>query len=149
MPSVAVVALPLDPGTGSMSPNVTDFGFAFAARGASGCIGCTRIADWFDLIRMQVTNFLVDPSCPGEPPLKFSFVPGPIAASTTCPFLTTGLSAHPLTFCSLGCGSFCAPCNTLAVHLQVQFFNLQSQRSLTARNEVPGEDMPQYEDGKR
>ncbi|GBP84888.1 hypothetical protein EVAR_55848_1 [Eumeta japonica] len=49
-------------------------------------------------IRMQVTNFLVDPLLPRRTSAQVFIRTVVPRASTTCPFLTTGLSAHSLTF---------------------------------------------------
>ncbi|GBP98066.1 hypothetical protein EVAR_98502_1 [Eumeta japonica] len=60
-------------------------------------------------IRMQVTNFLVDPLLPRRTSAQVFIRTVVPRASTTCPFLTTGLSAHLIDVSSLArlC-SFCA-----------------------------------------
>ncbi|GBP96583.1 hypothetical protein EVAR_87703_1 [Eumeta japonica] len=95
------------------STDVQDFGFAYLpleAKCCIGCAGCIRSVDSVgSRIRMQVTNFLVDPLLPRRTSAQVFIRTVVPRASTTCPFLTTGLSAHSLTFRSLArlC-SFCA-----------------------------------------
>ncbi|GBP08372.1 hypothetical protein EVAR_77085_1 [Eumeta japonica] len=77
-------------------------------------------------------------SCPGELPLKFSFVPWSHVCVDDVPVSDDRLVGAPIDVSLLlGCVHFARSCNTLAVHLQVQFFNLQSLTVPNSSYEVP------------